>query len=274
MEKLTLPEIHEATLEIMDYIHQLCEENHIVYYVAYGSLIGAVRHNGFIPWDDDFDILMPRAEYERFRQVFQAKNHPYFRICERRTTPNYFYGIPRFSDSRYSYHTTQQGIKPFDNGLFIDIYPLDNFCNTYEEAKRLKRKVVRKYMMYEVWLNKDYGQGKLMTFVRGVCHRILRIRYGGNYTDRIDDEIMGIIRKYTSDSDSQIGEACWDPQVVPYRREWFAERVLHDFEGRQYWIPKDYDPVLRADYGDYMVLPPEEKRVPNHSYSITRNESH
>lgn len=270
MEQLSQQEIQTATLEMMDYIHQICEENNIVYYLSYGTLIGAIRHNGFIPWDDDFDIQMTRKEYERFRLAFMEKNHAYYRICDRKNTENYFYGIPRFSDSRYHYTTTHPGIKPFDTGLFIDIYILDDFGNTKEEAERIKKKVIRKNMMYDVYMNKEDGQGKAAPFIRKICHYLLRAWHGSGYPNRIDDEIRNFILKRTSPTDRQTGEVCWDPQIVPYRKEWFAERVLHEFNGRQYWIPKEYDTLLRFEYGDYMQLPPPDRRVAQHECIITK----
>ncbi len=271
MEQLSLQEIHEATLEMMDYIHQLCEENRIVYYLAFGTLIGAVRHSGFIPWDDDFDIQMPREDFERFREIVLRKQHPYFRLCDRKNTKNYFYGISRFSDSRFTYFSEHPGYKPFDTGLFIDIYPLDNFGNTHEQAKRIKKKVDRKNLLYEVYINEADGNGKASPLLRKICHRLLRIRYGSRYPERIDDEICRLIRRHTSPEDSQIGDVCWDPfYVMAYPKTWYAERILHDFSGRRYWIPAEYDRILKADYRDYMQLPPAGQRVPHHEYTLTR----
>ena len=268
MRELTLQEIHRETLEMMDFIHRTCEENGIRYNLAYGTLIGAIRHNGFIPWDDDFDIQMTRENAEKFRQVMQGINHPYYRLCDRRNTENYYYGIPRFSDSRFRYVTTKKGIRQFDNGLFIDIYPLDNFGNTYEEAKRLKRKIVRVNTLYDIWVNGDNARGGAVALAQGIIHAAVRMIYGNRYSERIDDKVLGIIRRNTSDSDRQIGEVCWDPQIVPYRREWFGELEKHAFEDREYWIPKAYDALLREEYGDYMQLPPEEKRTAQHDYRI------
>ena len=274
MEQLSLAEIHEATLEMMDYIHRLCEENHIVYYLAYGTLIGAVRHTGFIPWDDDFDIQMPREDFERFREVFRRKQHPYYKLCERKNTENYFYGIPRFSDTRFTYVSEHPGYKPFDTGLFIDIYPLDNFGNTPGEAKRLKKKADRKNLMYEVYINEADGKGKSSPLLRKVCHLLLRAWHGRRYPERIDGEILRLIRRNTSPEDAQIGDVCWDPfYLVTYPRAWYTGRILHGFSGRQYWIPKEYDTILKADYGDYMQLPPEEKRIPHHEYTLMRKET-
>ena len=274
MKELTLQEIHEATLEMMDYIHALCEEHGIVYYVGFGSLIGTVRHNGFIPWDDDFDIQMPRKEFERFREVFEKTDHPaYYRLCERKNTKNYYYGIPRFSDTRYRYVTTNPAEEAFDNGLFIDIYPLDNFGSTRAEAERVKKKVDRLNVMYTYYINRRNPRGGIMNVIQGVSHALLRIRFGNRLPERIDDMVLKTIRKYTSDEDTQIGEVCWDYITSPYPKEWFRERILHDFEGRQYWIPGDYDPLLRFDYGDYMQLPPEEERTgTRHGYKLMKAE--
>ena len=270
MEQLSLPEIHRATLDLMDYIHRVCEENGIVYYLAYGTLIGTIRHGGFIPWDDDFDIQMPRKDYERFRRVMEEAGHPYYRLCDRKNTANYIYGIPRFSDSRYRYITTQPKVKPFDTGLFIDIYPLDNFGSTPEEARRIKKKIIRMNNMYEVYVNPGSVKGGIMSLVRGACHYLLRARYGSGLAARIDDMVMDKIRRMTSDGDRQIGEVCWDVQFTPYQREWFTERVLHDFEDRQYWIPARYEEILGFEYGDYMQLPPEENRKRQHDCMIVK----
>lgn len=268
MRELTLPEIHRVTLELMDEIHRICEENQIRYFIAYGTLIGAIRHNGFIPWDDDFDIQMTRPDYEKFYQIVRQRKHPYYQLCDRRSTPNYYYGIPRFSDTRYQYISTRKYEEGFDNGIFIDIYPMDNFGNTYEEAKRVKKKVDRLSVLYTWYTNSRNEKGGLMSLAQGLGHRLLRLVYGNKLSDRIDDWVMDTIRKNTSDDDKQVGEVCWDYLVTPYQREWFKERELHAFEDRQYWIPKEYDLLLRTEYGDYMQLPPEEKRHPHHDYVI------
>ena len=272
MRELSLEEIHQVTLEMMDEIHRICEAHQITYFLAFGTLIGAIRHSGFIPWDDDFDILMPRKEYERFREVFRQAGHPFYRLCERKNTPNYIYGIPRFSDTRYTYVTTSRYMEQFDNGIFIDIYPLDNYGNTYDDAKRIKKKVVRLNMMYDMYINAVNQQGGIRSFVQHICHRLLRIRYRDRLPERMDDMVYDIVRKNTTDMDSQVGDVVWDAYISPYPRAWFEERILHDFDGRQYWIPKAYDAFLRQDYGDYMQLPPEAERHPQHEYKIYRKD--
>ena len=275
MRELTLTEIHSGILEMMDYLHRFCNDHGIRYYVGFGSLIGAIRHNGFIPWDDDFDIQMPRKDYMLFREAFAKENHPYYRLCERKNTKNYYYGIPRFGDMRYRYIPTKKGEEDFDNGLFIDIYPLDNFCNTVEEAERLKKRVDRLNIMYTHYVNRRNPRGGIMNVVQAITHTLLRAWYGNRLPEKIDDMVLRKINRYTSDGDKYIGEVCWDYTTSAYPKEWFAERELHDFEGRQYWIPKGYDPLLRMDYGDYMQPPPEDQRTfTRHGYHImTEQES-
>ena len=99
MRKLNLQEIHEVTLDVMDRIHRICEENDIRYTLMFGTLIGALRHQGFIPWDDDFDICMLREDYNRFCEITGWEKGRY-RLANRLLTKDYYYGISRYYDAR------------------------------------------------------------------------------------------------------------------------------------------------------------------------------
>lgn len=268
MRELSLQEIRVKTLDLMDHIHELCVKNGIPYFLHYGTLIGAVRHNGFIPWDDDFDIAMKRSDYRKFCKAVERENSSVYKLCNRANTDNYYYGIARYADTRYKYVSELKGLKQADIGVFIDVYPLDNLGNTKEEAIEIKKKANVLNRDYIIYTNKTSLQGPLHTLARIPLHYYYRLKYGKDFRFKVDQMIYRRIRSLTSDQDRQIGLACWDVTCWPYEREWFDEACLHQFEDRQYYIPVQYDKVLRMVYGDYMQLPPEEKRVPTHSYHI------
>ena len=139
-KELTLPEIHEATLEILDKFIEICETNNIDYFVVYGSLIGVVRHQGFIPWDDDFDVGMLRGEFDRFCEYchsHEKEMYP-FKLLDRTNTPNYPFNIPRLCDLRYRMETDL--IPDVGMGTFIDVYPFDGMGNDPSISKKLRMK--------------------------------------------------------------------------------------------------------------------------------------
>lgn len=133
-EPLALEEIQEASLHILEKIADLCDQLHLRYYLIYGTLIGAIRHKGFIPWDDDLDIMMPRPDYEKLITYF-IENTDALRpleLFEPRVNPDYPYMIARISDNRYILDVTNE--KDYGIGVFIDIYPYDGLGNTPKEA--------------------------------------------------------------------------------------------------------------------------------------------
>lgn len=134
MRKLDIKEIQEVSLEILKIVADICEEENLRYYLTYGTLIGAIRHKGFIPWDDDIDIAMPRDDYEKLLRYLRdnADKYEHLELFDIRTCPEYPYMIARVSDNRYVIDVKNE--KPYGMGVFIDIYPLDGLGQTEKEA--------------------------------------------------------------------------------------------------------------------------------------------
>lgn len=271
MKKLTLNEIHVRTLEIMDFIHNFCEQNNIKYVLGYGTLLGAIRHKGFIPWDDDFDIQMPRSDFNKFCELFQKEKCGYFKLVCRANDKGYTNGIPRVFDNRFIYESVGEkktGVVISNMGIFIDIYPFDNFGNDKACAHRLTKMIKRINFLYTIYVNK-YSVGNVARkIIRSVVHYILRAIYGTHYNEKVDEKIYKIIKKHTDVSDKFVGQATWEVGENQFDKSWFSDRLLAPYEDRMYWIPKDYDNILRKSYGDYMILPPESQRRSYHGYNI------
>ena len=141
--ELTLAEIHEGTLEVLKRFISVCDQIEVQYFLAYGSLIGAVRHHGFIPWDDDLDVIMLRPDYEKFREYcnkHEGELTP-FRFFDRHNTPDYPYTIGRFCDIRYRM-VRNDNVPDAGQGMFIDIYPHDGAGNNNDKRWKsiLKKK--------------------------------------------------------------------------------------------------------------------------------------
>lgn len=264
-KQLTMTEIQSVSLEILKNVADFCDEYGIKYFLAYGTLIGAIRHNDYIPWDDDVDIMMERPDYDRFLKLFKEKNETtYLELFTYKDRTNYPYLITRVSDSRYNIDVENE--KPCGLGIFIDIYPIDGVGHTEEEAVQTLKKTTR----YPSLIFQATRQHFTFGLTKGVVRKIMKIPAFGYAhimgADYFIKKLEAIVSKYNYDDYEYVACSMWATRIKIYPKEWFKDLIKHKFGKYEFWIPKHYDEVLRTSYGDYMQLPPEKDRIYQHLY--------
>ena len=257
MTPVSPEQLRSTMLNILSEIHSFCEKYSLRYFMAFGTLLGAVRHKGFIPWDDDVDIWMPRPDYERFLDTF---NHPFYKMLTARKDSRYPLDFAKVHDER----TLVEEIGGDGNwGIFVDVFPLDGMPSE-EEFQRLKKRVaaVRRVIANQRFtrkfsISRETGLKKSLAAIAGrIAHPFIKL----SWLIRKEESIMSC---HDYDTCPFISDLT-DIHPLLFEREIATERILLDFEGRQFYAPKEYDKWLTILFGDYMTPPPEEKRVSNH----------
>ena len=265
--RLQMAEIQSVSLEILKKVTDFCDENNIKYFLAYGTLIGAVRHHGYIPWDDDVDIMMGRPDYNRFLKLFREKNDtPYLTLFTQEDNKDYPYVLARISDSRYYIDVKNE--KPCGLGIFLDIYPLDGIGHSYSESIKTLKLTTRYPSLIFLATRKYYHFGTTKGFIKRMF-KIPAFIYaklmGKNYFIK---KLENIISQFDYNDCEYIGAAMWCTQPLKnsYKKEWCEELIKAKFGKYDFFIPKRYDEILKTTYGDYMQLPPEKDRIYHHLY--------
>ena len=269
MTQEELRKIGEIQLEMMDEVHRLCTENNICYCIAYGTLLGAVRHKGFIPWDLDIDVVMPRADYERFRQVCQAQLEAPYGYLDHESQPDYMrpHAIITHSQTRLVYHFDPVNPKQMTKGVYIDIFPLDNAPDDEMEREKHAKQLHRIRRLKEKRMMYCYSFKRWRRFLHyAFAAMLLWIPIA-----KINRYQQKVMQKYnemeTKNVCSMAGGYDYEKECMP--SDMFAKRELMEFEGRLFYGPENYEEYLTKIYGDYMQLPPEEKRQANLKYYIS-----
>lgn len=268
-KELTEDENKKLLMEGLLYLKDVCESNGIRYFLAYGALIGAVRHQGFIPWDDDIDILVPRKDYEKLRSVLRQTYNQDWELLSWKDNDKYLFYWMKLCN-------TKTVIEPsrFSSGLLygvsIDIFPLDfSHFDSVEESRNELLKIKEKNRQIR---GKIKAYGTLGTGLKNTVIRQVKKYYYylvGRKRLSLQEEYRKIENRITAGNKSNLVMYYMDLYNSVWKKEDFfidEEARYLSFEGEQIRVPLNYDAVLRMSYGDYMTPPPAEKQVSNHTF--------
>lgn len=254
-----LSNIHKLQIEMMDEVKRICDKYNINYFLTFGTLLGAVRHKGFIPWDDDVDFGMLRAEYNRFMDVAEKELDPKFRI---ETIFSMEDNCLLFAKLKYKgtkmvdYYNS--GLKQ-NHEIWIDIFPFENATTDLKERKKQEKRIV---LLQRVLFGKcHYKHDRKILYY---CRNLFGAVYPGSKL-RIKQLLVKESRKFENES-SNIVRSAGSPFVY-YDKNKIQDTIDYQFEGKNYKGLRDYDSILTLWYGDYMKLPPEDKRY-NYQHKI------
>ena len=257
MRKIDLNEIRRIQLDILIQVDKFCRENGIRYSLAYGTLIGAVRHKGFIPWDDDIDIIMPRPDYERFLKGFYGKIS--------------YLGIKNYRNDDITSITWTEVIdirtimyaKNIKTSVFIDVFPIDGAPENNKVMEHIKETYKRRCYVIRKRRSYKYGKNKLKRYFKYIGKQLLYPKS----RERAIREYEEYVFSYPFETSPNAG-MLWsknDPNEI-MSVEIFKNYRTIEFEGHEFMCISDYDTILKRQYGDYMEFPPKEKQVRGHDY--------
>lgn len=260
MDKKQIAELRKSLLDIMDEIHRVCEEQKITYYIIGGTALGAIRHGGFIPWDTDIDIAMRREDYDRFMQVANSYLDRKYYCAYYQNTEHWYHPHSLVFNRRTLIHWNKEYYRNRqDCPVYVDVFPLDYAPNVDDaqqaQAKKIRRMIYlqsrRECILYQ-------RNGVVERTVKMAYSALLRIVPDRRFNAALDE----IMKKYSNVNTDHL---CSMASRYSYRKqympaEYYGEGKLYSFEGRRYRGPALIEEYLTQLYGDYMQLPPEDKR--------------
>ena len=251
--QLNEEEIKTLELGVMDYIHNLCERENINYSLAYGTLLGAVRHKGYIPWDDDVDISLKRDEYDKLYQAVLRDNDPIYKVASWENDARYPYPFYRVYDARTVYENNYIE-NDIDLGICVDVFPFDYYADVNKEMVKLDTyRRLSVYTLYGIH-SKNAGLKNIIRYLLVLVFRLTRVKTW--------NKKMNLLSMQANDSDS-IDYLMENKRTSTKFEKTLLDKVMDSpFEDRTYKIPEASHQILSAIYGDdFMEIPPVEKRV-------------
>ena len=251
--KLDEAEIKEVELGVMDYIHNLCQKENINYSLAYGTLLGAVRHKGYIPWDDDIDISLKRDEYDKLYQAILQDNDPVYKVVSWENDSRYPYPFYRVYDARTVYDNNYID-NDIDLGICVDVFPFDYYADVNKDMVKLDTyRRLSVYTLYGIH-NKNAKLKNIIRYLLVLVFRLTRVKTWNRK--------MNILSMREKDGDF-IDYLMENKRIsTKFDKSFLDTTIDSPFEDRVYKIPVAYQQILSAIYGDdFMEMPPLEKRV-------------
>lgn len=251
-------DLQNAILDIFKNIKDICDKNGIMYFAIGGTCIGAVRHKGFIPWDDDLDIAIPIEEFTRFFEIAKKELRPEYEIYTCNDVKHYGYVFNKIHNAETTFiENSQISYKDAYKGVYVDIMPISGMPDNISERKKFCKKI-RLYSRLNKKMRFPHAPQKL----RGICIsiplRIISFFVKYNY---FSDKIYALLKKYPFKSSNFTGYV-WSMKVssLTFPSEYFKETVDMPFEDTFIKCPKMYHEYLTEQFGDYMKIPDQSKQ--------------
>ena len=269
-----IADLQDKMLDILKFFISVCEQNDLHYWLAGGSCLGALRHGGFIPWDDDLDVYMPRKDYEKLWSLMKDKTiDGHYVLCRTTESKNYHHRVMQIVDIDTTFIHSRSKNEDIEHGVYIDVIPIDACPNS--KCRRFAQFVnAVLFSICNIQQKPEYNGGKLTGVMSLGTKMLLGIIRSQKSRYKVWSKAERRMTKYDWEKCSHI--KCITSQfhelMTAFPKAWFGERKAQ-FEDIVVSVPSDAEAYCKAMYGDYMSLPPEEKRaVRHHTEYIDLNE--
>lgn len=255
IDSTTLRQIQMIQLEMLIEVDRICKKHNIHYNIIAGTLLGAVRHGGYIPWDDDADVALLRPEYEKFRDICKTElDKKRFYFQDDRNTRGYRWGYGKIRRKNTLFLREHQEHMPYKQGIFIDVFPLDNVPDNYfiRSIQNFECFCVRKILWSKVGkvAEKNYWKRRIYRLLDNIPENSVR-QYYHKMINRANANSTRMVRILLFPTPNN---------EYGYYRCWYENSQDTVFEGKVFQGIKDYDSYLSFKFGNYMELPPMELR--------------
>ena len=264
MKKLQLSEVKQIELDILKNFAAFCNEHNLNYVLAYGTLLGCIRHNGFIPWDDDIDVFMLRDDYEKLLSMKNLFEGKFSKLKFKNLgDKDYPFGFLKITDDTTRVEEKEIEAK-YQYGIWIDVFPLDKVSSGEKKHIKNWRKINfwNKILIKSIIKSGNIGTTIIQKKINSLL--LIPVAHCVGHIIKISKKCNRLAQKFNNEETSLVSNYIWEnnPRNQPvFEKERLFPAIKGFFEGVEFCIPNDSDGILKKMYGNYMQLPPESERV-------------